>query len=165
MNILIPLADGHPIPKAVMAGICAQAGDNKVYVISRPEPDPTKNYPHDRHMAQCENMNLLKKYASFPYTLYMDRDVVFTSDHDLSDMASWLDAHEDYDAIALNTKNINCLEYKEKNRHVIIACMCIRQLSLDKYTFVSNGNECPCLDLNRRLRIKYLDSRKLHEVK
>lgn len=165
MNILIPLADGHPIPKAVMAGICSQPGNINVYVVSRPEPDPRNNYPHDRHAAQCENMNLLKKYASFPYTVYMDRDVVLTSDHDISDMASFLDAHEEYDAVALNTKAINCLEYKEKNKHVIVACMCVRTSSLDGYTFVSNGNECPCLDFNRRMKIKYLDNRRLHELR
>jgi hypothetical protein len=139
--------------------------DCDVYIVSRPGPTIATNHPHDRHVAQCENMNLLKKYASSPFTVYMDNDVEFGSPYDVSDMCQWLVENSEYDAVALNTKNISCLSYKEKTGHVIIACMCIRKSSLDLYTFKSHGHECPCIDLNRNLKIKYLDNRRLFEVK
>jgi hypothetical protein len=165
MNILIPLADGHKISKRVMLSICMQNVDCDIYVVSRPGPTIATNYPHSRHVAQCENMNLLKQYASSPFTVYMDGDVELGSPCDISDMCTWLANNEVYDAVALNTKNIDCLSYKEQTGHVIIACMCIRKLSLDTYTFKSYKHECPCINLNRNLKIKYLDDRRLYEVK
>jgi hypothetical protein len=153
-HILIPQKDGHGLHKTVLHGLSIQDVDFKVISISR----PSDRHPPIIGGSEAECRNLLKEYASDPYTFYMDSDVECTSSHDLSDCITFLDSHTEWDAVVLDTKT------RIQKPNVIIAFMCIRKTVLDTYTFMATNRECCCRDVDKKLRVRYLDDRFLREV-
>lgn len=155
MRILIPMADGYPLCDATIKSIARQTVPCDIYTVSRPKP-----HASDLGLirnSEAANRNLLKKYATPSYVFYMDPDVVFTSDHDVEDCMKFLDESVSYDAVALDTKG-------GLHPHVCIACFCVRESSLKGYVFTGDHDHCCCLDLNKKMKIKYLDSRLLKEI-
>jgi hypothetical protein len=159
MNILIPLADGRVIASETIKSIAMQTVDCNIVAISRPA-----GLGSEILQAQCYNMNLLKKYASTPYTFYMDNDVVLSSKTDIEDCTNFLGDHAEFDAVALDTKGGN-IRKREAMGHVVIAATLIRSSFLENYSFFSNGNACQCVDFNIRAKVKYLDDRRLTEIR
>jgi hypothetical protein len=168
VNILIPLADGRALHYTTIRSIAAQTMQCNVIPLSRPE-----GYgPEGILLAQAANMNLLKPFASYPYTGYMDNDVYFTNSNQVEMALSFLSENPTIDAVALDTKGGNLKKRAEK-KHVVIACFFIRTDKLDKYEFSAAFNLahprqlhcCPCIDFNDKLRVVYLDGVHIGEVK
>lgn len=157
--ILIPLAPGTDPHQDTLAAIASQSVPCKV--VTRCEPFiRTRDRLGDMRRHLCANRNALIKDASCPYTVYLNHDVVFSSSHDVADMMQFLDANNDYDAVALDTKGIDIAKY-ERNRHVVEACVMIRATSLVGYTWTADAHHCPCINFNAMFRVRYLDDRRL----
>lgn len=163
INILIPAADGHALAWETIQSIAMQSSPCNVVILSRP-----RAHSSDAGLiraSEAGNRNLLKQYASDPFVFYCDSDVVFTSNSDVSDSIKFLIENPDWDAVALNTKESQNINMAMDLKHVPIACVCIRTSALREYTFTGNHDECCCIDFNKKLKIRYLDDRKLIEVK
>lgn len=161
MNILMPLADGEYIDRRTLSSIVDQISVCKLVPITRP-----KN-KRSRRISEAECRNELIKYASYPYTFYLDSDAYFTSPNDVSDCIKFLDNNQHFDAVALDTKCLGSIKKQEK-RFVVIAAMCVRTSILKSITFrptIENNKErCLCVAFNKDTKIIYLDNRRLGEI-
>jgi hypothetical protein len=151
------MADGHKLAFEVYQALSQQLIKCNIVPLTRPKGK-------DICLAQVDNMNLLKRFASDPYTIFMDDDVVLSGPTDLFDMECFLDENPEYDAVAYDTKYTN-IENSTKLKHVICAIFMIRKSTLDNYTFASKDGQCQCMDVNEKLKIRYLDDRRLTEIK
>jgi hypothetical protein len=159
INILVPLADGRKLSSNTIKSIAMQTNECNIIAISRPEGG------RDGFLqAQCYNMNLLKKYASEPYTFYMDNDVILSSPIDIACCMGFLIHNEEFDAVALDTKGGN-IRKREAMGHVVTAAFMVRSSFLQNYTFCTDGTHCQCIDFNKKAKITYLDDRRLKEEK
>lgn len=159
ITILIPAADGHALRSETVRSIAMQSIPCDVVVISRSQVDAC----HYRR-EEAINRNLLRRFSSSPYAVMMDTRKAFTSDHDVADMVAFLDAYPEWDAVALDTKGIN-IRKAEAAGHVDIGCMCVRTEKLQgfEWRIDRDQHECCCKDVNEKLKIRYLDDRKLIE--
>ena len=89
MQILIPLADGHELPMELIKSVAMQTIDCDIITISRPIDE--KN----RRTSEIECRNILRKYATRNYVIYMDSDAIFTSVNDVKDAIDFMDKHHD----------------------------------------------------------------------
>lgn len=156
MNILMPLGPGYTISKDVLNAIFMQTVQCFLCVKENLEIK-------EKRSNEMANRNDLKRFASAPYTLCMDSNVILSSPFDVNDMVNFMNLNDNYDAVALDTKGIN-IDMATIDRHVVIACMMVRFPVLQQLTFRQEKNECLCYCVNRDIRICYLDSRRLTEA-
>lgn len=163
IHILTPLADGQILDPWCDLSIAGQRTQCIRIPISRPRNDSSCR------ISEAECRNELKKYASKPYSFLLDSDAYFTSPFDVSDCIEFLNKNTELDAVALDTKSLGSVE-KQQKKWVIIAAMCVRYEKLQTITFgptyETDGRElCCCISVNKNLRIRYLDGRRLGEIK
>lgn len=152
----MPLLDGHLIHQDVLGGLAMQSHPCELLCISRPKE---KNMV----LGQLNTRNLLRQYAQEPYVMYMDSDVVLTSENDVSDLVGGMKSRC-CDILALNSKGVD-VEAVKKINHIPISCTMWKFGALQKYAWMfSNPRRCICQDVNDALNIEFLDNRKLKEV-
>ena len=161
LNILIPTRIGEILPRQVVDSIEMQTVKCNYITYASPKIFPVTRGRGREH--EAENRNCLKKYASNPYTIYIDSDVIFTSKYDVEHLIAGIEIST-FDALALDTKGID-IKDRENAKHVIIACFIIKTEILRKTIFRFDGKNCLCKTFNQDCRIKYLDNLKLKEVK
>ena len=164
ISILIPLADGHKIPYAVLRAIAMQTVECDIVPISRPGGVPSKR------ASEFECRNLLRQYAT-DQCIMMDRTCLFSSDHDVADAISAIESRPDMDGLVYNIKGPRPEEWWEmdkRNGHIAIGCIIIRAAALQRFTFGQLPGEterCLCRKLNREMKIDWVDHRILTEAK
>jgi len=86
---------------------------------------------------EAVNRNELKQYASTPYTVLMDCDVVLTDPTTLEQMVKFLDDYSDVPAVAVDTKgqDDDSLARACDIGHTVIALIMIRKPILDMIVF------------------------------
>ena len=162
INVLIPLAEGQTVPQQVIDAIhlqtvcCYWTAHSSVV-------KQTEERLLDARANECHNRNTLLLAASEPYALYLNRKVVL-GPTDVADMVEFLDAHPEWDAVALNSKPVD-IEVQTAQKHVCCACLLIRTARWKGYQWTATVNECSCLDVNRKFSVRYLDNRQLKEVR
>jgi len=170
VDILTPKADHEVLHPEVLYGILRQKDvEYKWFVLSRPKPilsiDGVMRTYTD---SSSENKNSLREFITSDYVLWLDSDVVLTSDYDLHDLKDALDKNPEIDGFALDTKNIDVVERIEKGRHLVCACLIVRAKAAKETQWcardMNNNPRCDCISYNNALKLKYLDNRKLREV-
>jgi len=185
MVCIMPLADGQKIPSESLKSLTGQDVEIALMPVTRPRDHFTfpgmpqvfvKKIRTDRKsIGECRN--ILREIASGfedKYVLHVDSDVVFSSEHDVSDMIRFLDENPRVAYVGLNTKNA---EIKIESVHIPMACLLIRTEILLQVTF-HNGKyfrKCNCLMFGQDVRklphpdggfwtSRYLDHRRLKEI-
>ena len=159
--ILIPLANGMTVPQATVDSILLQTVCCKIVEHSSPLIS-TGERLLDKRLNECHNRNMLLPSASEPYALFLNHDVVL-GPTDVADCCEFLDAHPEWDAVALNTKSVS-IEAQEIDKHVCCACLMICTERWRNYHWAATLDKCSCRDVNEKFHIRYLDSRRLREV-
>lgn len=150
MKVLIPIGyDELRLPE-VDAGVWAQTiSCEPVYQVG---PKQLTERPSIVGGSEADNRNLLRQFADGQYTACMDSDVDLRGHPTaMACCVLYLDAHPDVDVVAIDTKG------HTGKGGVRISCSVWRTDVLKKYEFVATDRECCCVDVNRRLRIKWLN--------
>lgn len=160
-NLLIPLADGRKIAYDTLYGIMIQKVEVDIIPVSRPEIRVNRENGVDT--AKTINLKILLQYASKPYTFIMDNDVCPITNEDFSACIRFLDRNPEYDAVSLDTKNI---EFSSRDRkHVCIAFTCLRYDGIKKINFDKKEHlECLCSLMSRSIKMRYLNDMRLKEI-
>lgn len=145
----------------------------------------------DRRENEAFNRERLKTYASYPYTLLLDADVVFDEPTTVEQMIHLLDVFP-FGGVAVDTKKRNDGQLCRDSDvgHTVIACLMIRKELLDAVIFLPldflavddevrklicmraepAGQKCVCRRVNAQVRamtgypIPYLRNVKAREV-
>lgn len=163
ITVLIPIAPHETIGQHTIRSIAEQDCDAKWIALTTPIDTKDREPLRAKRRNEITNRNLLLQLASEPYACYCDSDVMFATPHDISDCCKFLEDNQDYDAVALNTKQGIDIAHAERIRHVCCACMVIRTARWRGYQWRSDADACGCIDVNRTFRIRYLDARQLVE--
>jgi hypothetical protein len=75
----------------------------------------------------------------------------------------FLDAHPEWDVVALNTKRGQNIAKAEKRGHVVDACIVFRTSAMAGFLWEVDENHCSCWKINEK-RIRYIDNRQLREA-
>jgi len=113
---------------------------------------------------EVDNRNALMSEASRPYAAMLNHDVVLAGEYDLRDCIDFLEAHPEWDVVALNTKRNHDIKKAMEGKHVINACIVFRTAAMTGFVWEVNLDQCTCLALNTEKRIRYLDNRRLYEA-
>lgn len=162
MNILIPTRKNEKIKSEVKKGIKNQTIFCKIFTYADSE-----NYNHKREH-EAANRNYLKRYASYPYTVYMDSDVVMTNEKTIENMQEYLNNHET-DAVAINTKpkildSEHLIKRREQNKHIVESLFMIRTKLLETFKWTYQKDQCLCKQLNNNFKIRYLRTIQAREI-
>lgn len=152
VNIIIPLKYNTVPDQRVITGITTQSIACN-YILGAACDEFTDHRAHIAH-----NRNMLKNMASYPVTFFMNSNVILTERDVLSRMRDCLLSHEEYDAVAVDTKQYKTAKLigNESRGHVDTALFCIRYNKLMNITFrVENG--CTCNALCRDCVLVYMD--------
>jgi hypothetical protein len=150
VKVLIPIGyDEFRLPEVDAGVACQTIPSETVYQVG---PRPTTKRPVVVGGSETENRNVLRQYADGPYTACLDSDVDLRGcPTAFACCVLYLGAHPDVDVVALDTKG------HTGRGPVRISCSVWRTEILKAYTFVATKDECCCVDVNRRLKIKWLN--------
>lgn len=169
ITIFTPKADHEALHPEVLGGLLLQKDVKWSWVVlSRPKPEKPIGDGKTVEDAVSDNKNLLRTFSNNEYILWLDSDVVLTSDHDLFDLRKALDEHPEIDGFALDTKDVNVVQRIERKGHVVCACVMVRKITALNTIWNARQHDgspgCACLGYNKALKLRYLDNRKLKEV-
>jgi hypothetical protein len=116
-----------------------------------------------KRINEVDNRNALMLEASRPYAAMLNHDVVLVNAYDLRDCMDFLDAHPEWDVVALNTKRGQNIAKAEKRGHVVDACIVFRTSAMAGFLWEVDENHCSCWKINEK-RIRYIDNRQLREA-
>jgi len=150
ITVLMPLADGHAIHPDVLAGIVMQSVESHLIPISRPELE-------NKRVSEAVCRRLLTKYATHPYSVFLDSDVVFVTRNDIQDAITFMDEHQEVDIGAYNSKRL------PPRGHVPIGCAIVRTDRILDYSWPVK-HKCHCLTVGQVFNVRLIDNRKLSEV-
>lgn len=151
MKVLIPIAHDHQQMPEVDAGIMAQTVPCEI-IYHRGRNTGLSHMDMVVSGTACENRNILRQYADGKYTVMMDSDVDLRPCPTVFQCCQiYLDYHTDVDVVAVSTKG-------HTGRGVICEACCMwRTEALRAYTFVATKEECCCVDMGRKLKVRWLN--------
>lgn len=142
IDVLMPTKEGRFIPRQVLQGLLDQRVPFRLWIST-----VVSNGDH------AKARNHIKQYAhSKPYVLMLDNDIILPKGA-LNAMMRFLDAHEDFAAIALRKGQVPGYSGRssdeliaEEPEHVDMSCVLFRTVELKALTFGYPGSP----DLQKR---------------
>lgn len=130
IDVMMPVKLGSPIPYGVLKSLVEQEREFRLYVRT--------NMLKGKMESIVDNRNVLKKYTTSEYVLWLDSDVIIPPDG-LNYMERFLDEHREHAAVALSYCGS-----PEKEKHITMGCTLVRKRILDLLTFRFDDKGCEC---------------------
>jgi hypothetical protein len=159
IHILTPLAPNKKVSEIAEKMLLSQTVQCRRFTHCQPG-----NFSH-RRLHESFNRNVLKNYATNPYTVWMDHDVVLSDPEQLERCIKYLKDHDDLGGVAIDTKGINTKRAEMKG-HVVVACVVMRgwiARTLEYRPWTASGEDsdlaCNCHAINNDMKYARTDIR------
>lgn len=155
INILMPLRPHSSIPIEVLDGIFIQSVECALIVRSC-------GIDNVERANEYANRNWLRQCMSYPYTMFMDDDMVLTDKNNVVSMISFLNDNPGWDAVSLDSKGIDPAHIK----HIVTGCTMYRASILDRLIFrQERQGGCSCESVNSDIKLCYLPNTRIKEAR